>query len=342
MKGKPRCIYCLSDSNPFNREHALHAAFGKFKGNEFVMHNLVCHACNQHFGDTIDRALTRDSVEALLRFQLRLKSPSKAREIPYSRVILTVNQPGPWFGAQFEFASDPLGMALIPTPLAQIAIRRKSESDWEWILEQNLSALSLKDYQGALPDSLKVKILGPKKSDTERLAQKLQNLGINLPISKPIDCSVVENGTIDTQIRAQVDSTIFRAIAKIAFNYVACVHGAEFILRSDFDYLRNYIRHDVRCSWPFVVPTNDPILSLDSQRYRQTIGHLITFDWNLSQRGLLVQVSLFNQMTYRVLFCMHYTGLWSDSMRIGHHFDFEDGAITRLASAPSWLVLKVG
>ena len=37
--------------------------------------------------------------------------------------------------------------------------------------------------------------------------------------------------------------------------------------------------------------------TFDSRRYRQTNGHLITFDWNYGQTGFLAQVSLFNSIT---------------------------------------------
>lgn len=43
----------------------------------------------------------------------------------------------------------------------------------------------------------------------------------------------------------------------------------------------------------------------DMPRLRQTNGHLITFNWNYTQMGLVAQVSLFNAITYHVLFCLH-------------------------------------
>jgi hypothetical protein len=336
------CIYCKSGSNRFNREHALHQAFGTYQGNQFVMHDLVCLPCNQHFGDTIDLALTRDSMEALLRFQFGIKSPSKASDIPYGRITLKMNKPGPWFGAQFEFESDALGMAWVPLALPQLALRLKNETDWKWILEKDLDDASVAPFRAATPGTLDVKILGRVAGDAERLAEKLKNLGVVFEIRGPINDLIVEGGTIDTQISSQVDSTIFRAIAKIAFNYVACVHGASFILRTDFDYLREYIRYRKELPWPPVIPTSEPILALDSRRYRQTNGHLITFDWNASGDGLLAQVSLFNLMTYRVLFCLRYRGIWSDSMRTGHHFDFEDGVISPLSAASATFTARAG
>jgi len=38
-----------------------------------------------------------------------------------------------------------------------------------------------------------------------------------------------------------VDENYYRVIAKIAFNYLACICGQEFVLRDEFDSIRNYI-----------------------------------------------------------------------------------------------------
>ena len=58
------CIYRRQSKGPFTREHVVHDGFGKFQG-ALVIHDAVCHDCNQEFGRTIDLALTRSSAEAL-------------------------------------------------------------------------------------------------------------------------------------------------------------------------------------------------------------------------------------------------------------------------------------
>jgi len=134
--------------------------------------------------------------------------------------------------------------------------------------------------------------------------------------------------------RAAVDQTIFRAIAKIAFNYVAHQHGSNFVLRSDFDDVRNYIRYGTAPSWtartPVVLPFHKPILYDDKPLSRQTNGHLITFDWNNGRTGFLSQVSLFNTITYHVGICPEFKGLWRDDYYRGHHFNTEERTIAPL------------
>lgn len=70
----PLCIYCRLDKPPddFNREHVVQEAFGRFKNN-LVLHELVCEECNEYFGNGLDLALARDSLEGLHRYERGLK-----------------------------------------------------------------------------------------------------------------------------------------------------------------------------------------------------------------------------------------------------------------------------
>jgi len=148
---------------------------------------------------------------------------------------------------------------------------------------------------------------------------------------------VTKDGSVMVEIAAVVDHAIFRAIAKIAFNYVAHQHGVDFVLGSDFDETREYIRYGTAPRWsprmPVVFPVADPILHDDARQLRQTNGHLITFDWHTGQMGFMAQVSLFNAITYRIRLCPFYRGLWHSDFRRGHHFDIEDRTIEPLFSS---------
>ena len=124
--------------------------------------------------------------------------------------------------------------------------------------------------------------------------------------------------------------TILRAIGKIAANYVAYVHGPAFMLRPDFDQYRSWVRLGTAPAWGIpVVVVGTPVLADDSMRWRQTTGHILTFDWNRQGEGLFAQVSLFNDLNYKVLMCPSYSGLLRD-VRSGHHFDLESRTISEL------------
>jgi hypothetical protein len=77
---------------------------------------------------------------------------------------------------------------------------------------------------------------------------------------------------------------------------------------------------------------NTPILADDSIRWRQTNGHIVTFDWNRQGEGLFAQVSLFNDLNYKILLCPKYFGLWRE-LRTGHHFDLNSHTIFELKAA---------
>jgi hypothetical protein len=121
-----------------------------------------------------------------------------------------------------------------------------------------------------------------------------------------------------------------RAIGKIAVNYVAYIHGDAFVLQRDFEHCRDWVRFGTTPPWGFpVVVVGAPILADDSMRWRQTTGHIITFDWNRQGEGLFAQVSLFNDLNYKILMSLNYSGPLRD-VRTGHHFDLEGHTISEL------------
>ena len=48
---------------------------------------------------------------------------------------------------------------------------------------------------------------------------------------------------VTAEIEFTFDKMIARAVAKIAFNYLAKTQGADFVLPQDFDSVRRFIRH---------------------------------------------------------------------------------------------------
>jgi hypothetical protein len=327
------CIYCKAQDKPFNREHVMPQAFGTFEPESAILYDCVCADCNNYFGRTLELPLSRDSTEALLRLRFGIKPASEARDLLYRNLELKVGQPGPWLGATVVLEPDRTDGNVEPVTLPQAAFRWKGESEWAWLLERDFDASKLAAYKSPIPGTLEIRVIAPTDADQLRVVEKLKTYGIKFVKQGAIKQPMTEDGNILIQIAAQVDHTVFRAIAKIAFNYAAWVHGANFVLHSDFDDLRHYIRHgDPPAYGTAVVPFKTPILGDDLPGLRQTHGHLINFNWNRTQMGFLAQVSLFNAMTYHVLFCTTYSGIWHDDMRRGHHFDIKSRTIEPLTS----------
>lgn len=330
-----KCIYCGCTDNSFDRDHVMPEAFGTFEPDSFVLHDAVCKPCNNYFGRTIEQALSRDSFEAVLRLRHGIKPASEARDLPYRRIEMKVGQPGPWLGVTVALETDSTGTGIEPIPVPQVAFRWKGGTEWDFFLEKQLENSTLMlPYAGTREGMLEIRIMAPSEADNSRLIEKLKTLDIRFVQEGILNQPIAADGTIRVEIASHVDATIFRAIAKIAFNYVAYQHGRDFALRSDFDDIRNYIRYSAEPSWgPIVRTLHKPILFDDNQNCRQTNGHLITFDWDKAKTGLLVQLSLFNAITYCVMICMNYSGIWHDGIRKGHHFNIDHRNISPLGSA---------
>jgi len=124
------------------------------------------------------------------------------------------------------------------------------------------------------------------------------------------------------EIQYRIDPIIRRCVAKITFNYMAYMAGAHFVYHPDFNVTRSFIRYGDSPSYPLVVPTQDPVLASESPRWRGTNNHLITVNWSPLGRSVVGQVSLFNEVTYKVSLARDFSGLWLD-IRTGHCFDIK-------------------
>src|SRR4030088_1486909 len=72
------CLYC--DEPGRSQEHVLPQMFGTYDGNLTTWD--VCRECNNvHFGQRLEHAFGRNSMEALFRLIFGAKSPDKAHEI---------------------------------------------------------------------------------------------------------------------------------------------------------------------------------------------------------------------------------------------------------------------
>jgi hypothetical protein len=323
------CIYCRNSGVEFNRDHVVPEAFGKFKDN-FVL-TCVCAGCNQFFGDALELVLGRNSREAILRLHHGINPPAGAAKLKYDRVELTVNEPGPWRGARIILAADPNGTKLDTRPVPQVGLRNQSQEDWTWISELELADPSLLDaYRN--PQSF-IQVVGPSQDDIDRLTAKLKVMGVDFNQKGNLPQPVGADGTILTRLASKADQTILRAIGKIGFNYVAYVRGAAFVLRHDFDSFRDWVRLETPPTWGSpVIVVNIPILADDSMQWQQANGHIVTFDWNKQGEALFAQVSLFNDLNYKILLCPRYSGLWHN-LRSGHHFGLESRTISELTPA---------
>jgi hypothetical protein len=137
----------------------------------------------------------------------------------------------------------------------------------------------------------------------------------------------VSRGTIlpQPEMTARVtylfDSVIRRCVAKIAFNYLAYAVGEDtrLLLRSDFEVVRRFIRDEVIQQEEIVFIVGNPRLTEESRRGSLVDGHMIAVGWNAGEH-ILCNLSIFNAMTYQVVLCRRYQGVWFP-LTNAHSFD---------------------
>ena len=315
------CIYCRQiGSRRFPREHVVPKAFGHFRDNLTL--RCVCGDCNSFFAEELELFLTRDSVEALLRVRCGLKTAGGRHKLCESRLIVKVITPGDWHGARITVERNAEGTALRAEPLPQVAFRKHGETDWKWFLEEDLD--QPKNWE-RYRTSTDTKMVGTRDG-VPRLSDKLIKMGIVFKERGPLERVGNE---VEAFAEGVLDDIIFRGVAKIAFNFLAHLKGVDFVLRSDFDPIRDYIRLGKAPRHGPVKVSKFPILHRDEFVYRPTNGHIIVLNWDKSQEGIVCLVSLFNHLTYHVLLCESYSGVWHP-VAGGRHFDVESLKITEV------------
>jgi len=329
------CIYDnASQSNPFDQEHVLPQAFGLFSPDIAIPD--VCGPCNRYFGRELDWFLNRDSGEAVLRSRLQPGLASAAGTLKSSRIKMTVNAPGPWQGARVYVKPDPSTGRLETELIPQVAFRKKGQQKWLWFTVKQLvhaSPESLAQYR----TQSEIQIVGPSMESCDHLRRRLSELAIPFQDGGQLQSPITTNDEIDVQVEYTIDKTIFRAIAKIAFNYLAYVHGAALALRSDFDPVREYVRHGTEPSWRPVIPGKSRILAGETAGIRCSNGHLLALEGDAIRGKIIARVALFNDITYTLQLCEHFSGIWRD-FRSGHHFDVDTNGVTQLRSVSASLM----
>ena len=131
------------------------------------------------------------------------------------------------------------------------------------------------------------------------------------------------------ELEGRIDHSIFRAIAKIAFNYLVFWQGSEFVQHPSFDVMRRYIRKGENPNYKMIDVQDAALLGDEPVGGRRRLGHLITTNWAQDGVSIVAQVALFNWVRYRVSLARDFTGERRD-IRRGHFFDAVNRQILEL------------
>ena len=120
-------------------------------------------------------------------------------------------------------------------------------------------------------------------------------------------------------------------IGRESHNYLAFLVGKDFVLREDFNGIRNFIRYGKGNHRDYFGVNEPPILHIDRilkrDNIRTTNGHLIAVQWE--GMNLISRLSIFNIATYLIRLCTNFSGVWIPIKR-GHHFDIDSKEINEL------------
>jgi hypothetical protein len=283
-----------------------------------VLHHCVCRQCNQFFGDELEVRFARGAFEGMLRYQSGVKTPETgAVHLPYVR--LTVPDGNDWSGLRLRLMYEESGLRVHPVP--QVAFFDSSQERWVYVTEDEIDA----GWPSEHPDLKKsrMRIYAGSPEGHAIIVQKLSENGVTFHKEGDLipPQGLLENPQVWVEVTFTINQGIRRCVAKYAFNHLAFVCGAEFVLGPDFDVIRRFIRQGGPTPHPVVVESFRPILHDDLRLARQTNGHLLTLDWAPSGVDLVGQVSLFNYVTYHVSLCCQFGGSLWRPIRNGLHFD---------------------
>lgn len=248
------------------------------------------------------------------------KSPGKK-----SRLNIKVNE-GSLKGAYAyrEYSEHAGKIVLKPAP--QVGFKKIGKTIYDYFLLECIPEKKYLENNYDLKELKSIVILG---CEFEVIQKCLAEKGILF--HKDGDAYPPErDDSLECEVIGTIDQIIFRAIAKIAFNYFVYWTGPEFVYGNSFHPIRRYVRYGEKTNIPFVVILEKAILGDEPVEGKRRLGHLITIGWSKNKLSLASQVSLFNWMTYSVLIAKDFKDK-TFNLRKGSFFDLANNEILELA-----------
>ncbi|MCK5608711.1 hypothetical protein KAR91_42935 [Candidatus Pacearchaeota archaeon] len=330
---KAKCIYCLK-LKPIqefsHREHVLPESFGAFENN-FVLTETVCNKCNKFFGDNLELNLGRDSIEGILRFQYETKLAEEFKSLGKRSSTYMRVPDGPFEGAfvYFEYSDDANDIVIRPLPQIGFLEHKSKKPTWYLIHEiPKKDELLNKDVDFKKKDSIQILACDP-----DRAVFLLKEKGIEINNFKKKGQFNLERTSAGYPLRISsvLDDIKLRAIAKIAFNYLAYWEKSSFVLDRNFDVIRKFILKGERPTYEIIYANSASILIDERFSEKRRIGHIITVNWASDNVSIIGQVSLFNFIKYQICLSREFSG---EKRKIGrgHLFNLRDRKILEMGN----------
>lgn len=324
----PYCDAAVPLATYTSVEHVIPQAFGRFKNNLIAWD--VCDACNTFFGKALDRVLARGTYEGFFRFRPGgKKKPKDYRALSAADSRLRFEaRTGPWTGMHLHQVLAKDGSALQVVPSKQLGFGASWDTLTYYVLDSLPTKQSLRER---FPEGeMYVKGVGFESDD--EVNEVLRTLGFDPPSEMTQDHTIIAEGaSIRVEQIATIDRVVFRAVAKLAFNYLIGTFP-QLSRMPQFREIRDYIRFDKDPSFRPVNARFAPVITNEpaGRRYE---GHVFTLRHDPDSRATSASVALFNQVRYDVTFSPtgFLIGVPREFMTSGHFFETRTGEIHELA-----------
>lgn len=274
-------------------------------------------------GGPSSKGLARGAIEGLERVRSGLKPATEWRPADTRGIRVEFDKEGPFHGAPAHYVVDPTSNTLAVAASRSIGLGKNPTGPFTWFDPEAVppnSALPDAGYEKGELVYFRVVGLSLEEASPYLVAKGYKTSdATELPLPA---------GALKTTATAMVGTSEFRAVAKMAFNYLAYVAGSGFVLQPDFNEVRAFVLRGAESDSPIVTP-GDAVETVTPER-RIVTGHYIAVRAVGSR--VLGQVSLFGRTRYFVVL--------SDAPRLipihlskCHVFDLERRSVTE-ASAP--------
>ncbi len=324
------CIYCPENKieAEFSKDHVIPKCFGTFEPDSMTLINTVCSDCNQYFGNNLELYLGRDSLEGVTRYNYEIFPSGKPR---FRRLIFKIEKPNPLAGMLVSPKPQLLeGLPEIEL-LEQVGFFNAIIGAYEYFLDTNIPERGRLEKDGFNLIDHEIRLIG----DYDKLRQVLAGMGYpnNYLREEALFKTPEDKKNIPVVIKSRIDRTIARGMAKIAFNYLACVTNNAFVLGADFERIRRFIRYDDGDFDEIFHADNRPIFRKEIELGKRILdGHIIVINWHGDD--LICSLAIFNrtvQITYYFRLSIRHSGIWIP-ISSGHWFDVAQNKIWPLYS----------
>jgi len=299
------CIYCLEEKeeDEFNREHVIPRLMGRYENGLVLNSYQVCKDCNSYFSENIEDKMSLDSYEALLRMQYSKKVMSDGRRLGNSRITLTGDE-SIFKGIPFQIITDKSNHEKIRFEIPPLVGIIKNIEKKEYIYFPIDELPNITDEQKVLMEEGKGKVAqilntGYPAHVLEFVLQEKGFLQSSFAYEEKRADELFGLEEFTTKVNFSIDSILRRVCAKTAFNYLCEKEGAEYVLVSNFDKIRKYIRYGQWSDdlWFRYSKTPVSVVTL-SEDNAHVVGYM--WDANIGDEywSLCGCVTWFGEMTY--------------------------------------------